>query len=192
MPTLPVTQEQLFAFEENIEAFIVSYFLANGIDRCGRTRSGQDFLAPFVGVSFYNGNPILENQHPIPGVPGAYLPWNSYDGKLLTAAATIRIDDPTGSVHTGLLAIIRKNLQLFNLIPAQNSATQIDFIIDCREGESTGAYDDEKDIDYTEITWNIRHTLNPLAWPNLTSNTYLRPGGSSIFRPDGTSIYVRP
>lgn len=191
MPSLPVTQLQLFAFEENIEAFVVAYFLGSGIARVGRTRSGQDFEAPFVGVTFYNGNPVRENQHPIVGVPGAYLPWNTYDGRLLTSIATIRIDDPTGSVHTGLLAQVRMLLQLFNLISAQTQ-DQIDFISFAVEGESTGFYDDEKDIDYTEITWNIRHTLNPLAWPSLVDNTYFRPDGSSIFRPDGTSIYIRP
>lgn len=193
MPSLPATQLQLFAFEENIESFIVAYFLGSGIARVGRTRSPQNFLAPYVGVTFYNGNPVLENQHPIAGVPGAYLPWNTYDGRLLTSVATIRADDPTGSVHTGLLAQVRMNLQLFNLIPAVAAVVNpIDKVSFCVEGESTGFYDDEKDIDYTEITWTIRHTLNPAAWPDLANYTYLRPDGSSIFRPDGTSIYVRP
>lgn len=165
--SFPVSQLQLFAFEENIESFVVAYFLGAGIERVGRTRSGQSFLAPFVGVTFYNGNPILDNQHSIPGMAGRALPFNSYDGRILTTVGTIRKDDPTGSVHTGLLAQIRMLMQVYNLNEAQ-SEDQIDFIMDCREGESTGSYDDEKDIDYTEITWNIRHALNPLAWPALS------------------------
>lgn len=194
MPTLPVTQLQLFAFEENIEAFIVSYFLAAGITRVGRTRSGQDFEAPYVGITFYNGNPVRENQHPIANVPGAYLPWNTYDGRLITSIGTLRKDDPTGIVHTGLLAQVRMLLQLYNLIPAQ-SQDQIDFISFCIEGESTGSYDDEKDIDYTEINWNIRHTLNPLAWPDLTipDGAYLTPDSSHYFvTPDSSHYFQQP
>lgn len=162
--SFPVPQSQLFAFEENIEAFLVAYLLGS-IARVGRTRSGQDFLAPYVGVTFYNGAPILENQHSIPGMQGRGLPFNSYTGRILTSVATIRKDDPTGSVHTGLLAIVRTLMQVYNLNAAQSS-DQIDFIADCREGDSIGTYDDEKDIDYTEITWNIWHSLNPLAWPS--------------------------
>lgn len=55
-------------------------------------------------------------------------------------------------------------MQMYNLNAAQ-SAGQISFILDCRESDSTGSWDDEEDIDYTEIAWSIRHSLNPLAWP---------------------------
>lgn len=189
--TFPVTQLQLFAFEENIESFIVEYFTNGGIARVGRTRSGQDFVAPFVGITFYNGTASLDHQHSIPGMQGRALPYDTYEGRLLTSIGTIRKDDPAGSVHTGLLAQVRMLMQVYNLNAGQ-SEDQIDFIMDCREGESTGNYDDEKDIDYTEITWNIRHTLNPLAWPSLTTPIYNRSDGvSTYFRPDGSSQYLR-
>lgn len=165
--SLPVPQSQLFAFEENIESFLVTYFRGAGIARVGRTRSVQDFLAPFVGVTFYNGPAILDNQHSIPGMTGRALPYNSYDGRVLTTVGTLRKDDPTGIVHTGLLAQVRMRMQMFNLNAAQSDG-QISYIMDCRESDSTGSYDDEKDIDYTEIAWSIRHTLNPLAWPPIS------------------------
>lgn len=159
--------EQLLAFEENIEGLIVAYFTEYGLPNAGRTRSQLSFEAPFVGITFYNGEPIIENQKAIlTGIPGAYLPWNSYTGRLLTTVATVRQDDPNGSVHTGLLGLVRKNLQLFRLIGRQEKYQQIDLIFDIREGGSIGNFDDEKGIDYTEITWNVRHTLNTAAWPS--------------------------
>ncbi len=164
--SLPVTLDQLFAFEYNLETAFVACMVAQSITPAPQpSRNLTVFSTPYIEVRFDNGAAILENQHPVAGFVGRQLPFNSYDGNFSIRLATNR--GSTSPVHTTLLAQIRKSLQLFNVYKNWD-AQQISFPTEIRESGSSYEFDDEKLIDYTTITFYLLHSLNPAAWPTIS------------------------
>lgn len=170
MSNLPASSwDEFFAFEENLESMLVAYFQEYGLPDAGQTRSNNIYAAPFVGVTFRNGEPNTSSQMAVPGypTPGAFYIWRVYSGAFMIRVSTIRQNDPNDTLHNKLIAKVRKLMQTFHIVGAQTKYQQIDLVMDLREAGSGISYeqDNEKGIDYTEITWNITHSLNPAALP---------------------------
>lgn len=158
--------EQLLAFEYNLEVGFVALLEADGLQNVTRSRGLVDFQAPQINLWFQNGAPIEQWQRPmIAGIPGAYLPWGAYTGTLSTECVTDRFDDPNGTKHTLLIAQLRKAMMLFRLITRWKQYQELVIPFDVREGGTTDSFEDDKGLDHSVITWNLRFNINPEAWP---------------------------
>lgn len=168
MPLPANSLEQVLQFEYNLETGFVAYFQADGLNNVTRSRGLTEFEAPQINLWYQNGVPIEQWQRPMmAGIPGAYLPWGAYTGTLTTECATDRFDDPNGTKHTTLIAQLRKAMMIFRLVTRWKQYQEIMIPFDIREGGTVDSiFDQEKGLDISVITWNIRANINPAAWPS--------------------------
>ncbi len=162
MTRLPASSlEECYAFEDNLETGFVALHKAAGIPNIGSSRSGAIFETPFVSIWWQNGQ-TLNHQH---AFPDGRIVWDTFDGILSTEIVTHRGDDSARNEHGLYIAKFRKQMQLFRLVPLWPKFQNIDLVIDIREGGTVDTWEDENNLDHSTITWNIRHNINPLAWP---------------------------
>lgn len=160
--------EQLFQFEGNLESGFIQLLTNAGLANVGSSRSSQEFKTPYVSLYFQNGKYIQETQQSPNGLVGAdgrTLPYCGFEGILSTECVTNRTDDLRENEHLTLIAKLRKNLQMFRLASQWTKVQQISLVFDIREAGTTDTWEDEYNLDHTMITWDIRHAINPAAWP---------------------------
>ncbi len=157
--------EQLLSFEKNIEDGFVAVLSNAGLPSVQSSRGRTDTVSPRISLWFQNGTPKLENQHKIEGLPGRLLPFNSYTGTLTLEIVTSRTSDSPS--HTLLIAQVRTQLQMFNLFQSWPKYQDISLIGDIREAGCAYEWDDENGLDTTTMNWNLWHSLNPAAWPEI-------------------------
>lgn len=166
--SFPVTLDEIFSFELNLENSFIAAMVAQGISPTPQPSFVlTQFDTPYISVWFQNGAANRDNQHSQAGFPGRLSPFNTYGGILSVMVATNR----SGNVnHKLLVAQCRKTLQMWNLYNNWD-AQQIDYPTECRESGSQYEYDDEKLLDFTTLNFDVLHSINPAAWPTIALNT---------------------
>ena len=167
--SLPATLDQLFAFEQILEDGFVNNLTVYGLSNVQSSRSQTVFNAPYISLWYQNGAVVESNQHQVAfsGVswPGRMMPFNSYTGVLTTELVTNRTVT-NATPHTTLIAQMRAAMQLFNVYKNWNQ--DILYVLDIREGGTVDTWEDEQGLDHTTITWNMIHSINEAAWPDIS------------------------
>lgn len=165
LPTLPVSFEELFQIEQNLESGFVAAMTSEGLGHVASSRSGITFESPFVSLWVQNGATVDGMQKAIPGLSGNLYPYAAFEGVLTTEIVTNRVNDLESPQHLVIVGKVRKALQAFRLVPVWNKFQNISLVYDIREGGTIDTWEDGENLDHTAIIWNIRHALNPAAWP---------------------------
>lgn len=165
--SFPATLDQIFSFEQNLEASFCAAMVAQGITPAPQqSRVLTVFDTPYIALWFQNGGAQLGNQHKVAGFVGRLLPFNTFDGTLGVVIATNRGDVTQN--HNLLIAQCRKSLQMWNLYKNWD-LQMIDLPTEVRETASSYEGDDEHLTDYTTLNFFVMHSINPAAWPDISS-----------------------
>jgi len=159
--------DQLFSFEQNIESGFVALLKDAGLPNPQSSRGNAIFTTPFIELWFDNGAANSSSQQPIQGLDGAYFPFASYAGTLTTQCVTNRSDSTTAEQHNLLIGQLRAACQPYRIWKLWGKYQQIDLVTDLREAGSAYSFDEEKNLDITEIHWGVLHSINKNAWPQI-------------------------
>lgn len=157
--------EQILDYEGNLESGFVACLRAAGIPNVFSSRGTETFQSPCVQLWVDNGRALQERQHVLDLRNGANNPWTCFEATLHTIVSTNRADKNAESTHSVRVAQMRKNLMLFFLTPIWRTVQQIQFPYYIAEAGALYNVDPNRNIDTTELTWDIRHAVNELAWP---------------------------
>ena len=105
LPTLPVSLDELFAFEYNLEAGFVAAMTSAGIENVASSRDGITFAAPFVSLWVQNGATVDGMQKAIPGLGGNLFPYVAFEAVLTTEIITDRVNDLESPQHRTIIGM---------------------------------------------------------------------------------------
>lgn len=164
---LPVTLEEIYAFESNLETGFAGILGAAGLQGVSISWSNDLVETPNLSLYVNAGQGLLERQYAIPGNTsgGAINPYTTYEADLVTTVTTNRSSKTSMTDHRVFIAKMRVAMLMRNINALWMTYQQILLPSFVRENGSQYSSDDQRNLDTTEIHWYIKHAINPAAWP---------------------------
>lgn len=169
---MPLSDLELLCFEHPIEMAFVAMLKDNGIANCYESRSILEAETPWVEVALITGQPYGPGHAHANGQTGTSsgaVSDSAWESRLEFTVSSRRTTDhqsAEGLSHKRFIGIIRALCRapvLRHLWPLQSSSSLYG-LTGIKEAGSINSFDDEKNLDFTVISFTLRHNINPSAW----------------------------
>lgn len=150
------------AFEKVLKAAGATVFRSRGVSLTA---------SPRVEIVAEVGNVLNHTYNFRDGIRWAYDAWK---GSLTAMIVTNRTQtESRTSAHQRLLGLVRAALQQFRLAGSDNKVGAawpgvIVFLTDIREAGTLQRFEDEDDLDYSEVRWDLIFNVNPAMWEDYS------------------------
>lgn len=169
---MPLSDEQLLSFETPIEEAFVQLLKEVGILNAYESRSVSSAQTPWVEVMFVEG-PVTGHYHAhqIAGdnTSQGRCSHDEWESRLeFTVVSNRATDAQSGRVHKQYLGKIRSLCRSFTLSMKwpTTAASQFYGLSNIKGNGTVNSFDDEKDLDYSVISFTVKNNIRPEAWAN--------------------------
>ena len=151
----------LYDFETQLETAVASILTAGGVTVAGKARADVTLTTPCCEVTSSISGPYPASAPDFYSVSGDYRPC-TFSGTVQVHILTDRKRNASshGTFRGGVRALLYAFVSKFT-----SSNLPYLEVFDAQESGSFNSVDDERGLDLTTLSWEVRFAILPTAWP---------------------------